>query len=149
MYNLFFLTNKGNSMYAVIDTKGADKICIHIPHKGSEKSLPALAAMLENNAVFLKTGYYDATVVKAEMSIILGDTFDAGTEKPAIVIASNGVVLSDDFEIEAPEVRTSYKKIIEEKEKKIETLSTELKYIKAQLQQAQELLASMEESRAT
>jgi len=44
-------------MFAQIQTNGATHIIIHIPHEGSEKSLPQLAAMLEQNAVFIQDGY--------------------------------------------------------------------------------------------
>lgn len=112
-------------MFAIIDTKGANKIAIHIPHQGAEKTLPALAAMLEQNATFINSGYYDAVVVKPEMSIHLGDNFQFDTEKPEIVITKNASVISDDFVIDAPEVRISYKKAIEAKDKEIERFRAE------------------------
>lgn len=132
-------------MYAVIDTKGANRICIHIPHQGSDKSLPQLAAVLENNAVFINEGWSETTIVKPEMKIILGDTFSTDQDKPAITIASNGAVLTEDFVIDSPEVRVSFKKVLEDKDKRITTLETELKYLKSQLQQAQDLLAAKKE----
>ena len=37
-------------MFAVIETNGATHIAINIPMEGADRSLPALAAMLENEA---------------------------------------------------------------------------------------------------
>lgn len=51
-------------MFAVIETNGATHIAIHVPHQGAEKSLPALARMLEENATFIRTGYRIALAVQ-------------------------------------------------------------------------------------
>ena len=125
-------------MFAIIKTNGANEIAIHIPHVGAEKTLPALAAMLEQNATFINRSYYEASVVKAEMQIVLGNTYVVDSEKPTIEIAANGSVISDDFVIDAPEVRISYKKSIEAKDKELDRLRTELSMAKMERDRLQD-----------
>lgn len=96
-------------MFAVIETNGANKIVIAIPHEGSEKTLPTLAAMLEQNAVFINQGWREAKIVKPKMSIVLGDAYEAeNDEQPVIVALPNvGAVIGEDFKIATAEAFTS------------------------------------------
>lgn len=125
-------------MFAVIKTNGANEIVIHIPHQGAEKTLPALAAMLEQNATFINRAYYEATIIKPEMSIILGDVYVVDSDKPTISVAASGSVIGGDFVLDTPEVRISFKKIIEGKDKDIERLRTELSMAKIERDRLQE-----------
>lgn len=125
-------------MFAIIKTNGANEIAIHIPHHGAEKTLPALAAMLEQNATFINRGYYEASVVNPEMQIVLGNTYIVDGDKPTIEIAASGSVIGEDFFADTPEVRVSFKKVIESKDKEIERLRTELSMAKMERDNLQE-----------
>lgn len=125
-------------MFAIIKTNGANEIAIHIPHHGAEKTLPALAAMLEQNATFINRGYYEASVVNPEMHIVLGNTYIVDGDKPTIEIAASGSVIGEDFFADTPEVRVSFKKVIESKDKEIERLRTELSMAKMERDNLQE-----------
>jgi len=125
-------------MFALIKTNGATEIAIHIPHQGAEKTLPALAAMLEQNATFIKRGYYEANVVKPEMQIVLGNTYIMDVEKPTIEIAASGSVIGEDFVLDSPEVRVSFKKAIDGKDKEIERLRAELSMAKMERDRLQD-----------
>ncbi|AZS78774.1 hypothetical protein ELS24_10155 [Achromobacter spanius] len=136
-------------MFAVIETKNATHIAIHIPHEGSDKSLPALAAMLENNATFINKGWREIGVVKPEMSIILGDKFDAESDDAGeLLIKASSAVVSDDFVIAAPEVFVSNKKAIAKKQEEIDRLRSELQSVKYQLEAAHAQLKEREPSEA-
>lgn len=115
-------------MFAIIKTNGANHIAIHIPHQGAEKTLPALAAMLEQNAVFIRKDWRNAELVKPEMTISLGNTFslEGDSETPDIVVAESSAVIGDDFVNFTPDVKASYTKVIAGKDKEIERLRTEL-----------------------
>lgn len=130
-------------MFAIIKTNGANEIAIHIPHNGAEKTLPALAAMLEQNATFINRSYYDASVVKPEMQIVLGNTYIVDSEKPTIEIAVSGSVIGEDFVTDTPEVRVSFKKVIESKDKEIERLRTELSMAKMERDRLQDSINAM------
>ena len=130
-------------MFAIIKTNGANEIAIHIPHHGAEKTLPALAAMLEQNATFINRSYYDASVVKPEMQIVLGNTYIVDSEKPTIEIAVSGSVIGEDFVADTPEVRVSFKKVIESKDKDIERLRTELSMAKMERDRLQDSINAM------
>lgn len=132
-------------MFAIIKTNGANEIAIHIPHQGADKTLPALAAMLEQNATFINRGYYEASVVKPEMQIVLGNTYIVDSEKPVIEVAASGSVIGEDFVIDDPEVRISYKKAIEAKDKEIERMRTELSMAKMERDRLQERINAIAE----
>lgn len=126
-----------NYMFAVIETKNATHIAIHIPHEGSDKSLPALAAMLENNATFINKGWREIGVVKPEMSIILGDKFDTESDDAGeLLIQTSPAVVGDEFVIATPDVFVSNKKAIAKKQEEIERLRSELQSVKYQLDAA-------------
>ena len=133
-------------MFAIIETKGATHIAIHIPHQGAERSLPALAAMLERNATFIQQGYQEMKTVKPSMSISLGDTHlleNYGVEI-ALVVPESDAVLDETFELASPEILTSNAKGLREKEQQIEKLRTELQFTKQQLDGAKSRVAQLE-----
>ena len=131
-------------MFAIIETNGASHIAIHVPHDGADKTLPALAAMLENNAVFIRKSWRELSVAKPNMSIILGDEFSAeDTETAELVISANGGVIGDDFVIASPDVFVSNKKAIDRKDAEISRLNKELSHTKAQLDMLRETVAAV------
>ena len=131
-------------MFAIIETNGASHIAIHVPHDGADKTLPALAAMLENNAVFIRKSWPELSVAKPNMSIILGDKFSAeDTETAELVISANGGVIGDDFVIASPDVFVSNKKAIDRKDAEISRLNKELSHTKAQLDMLRETVAAV------
>jgi hypothetical protein len=124
-------------MFALIETNGATHIAIHVPHQGADKTLPALAAMLEQNATFINKGWRELSLRKASMSIVLGDsiTVEDG-EEGALAIAASGAVIGDDFERATPDVFLANKKQMQKLRDDIEKQRTELNYVRQQLASA-------------
>lgn len=126
-------------MFAVIDTNGANQILIHIPHAGSEKTLPALASMLENNATFIQKGWRELKIMKPTMSIVLGDRIETeeNGEAGVLVVKSDSSVIGDDFVVASPEVFVSNKRSLDKKDAEISKLQKELAFVKDQLSDMQ------------
>jgi hypothetical protein len=138
---LFAVDNEGSltkerEMFAVIEASNATHIVIHIPHEGSEKSLPALARMLEKNAVFVRSGYSDFSIVKPSMNIVLGDSYKIDRGDEELVINASTDVLYEDFQIATPDVLVSNAKSIKKKDDEISRQRTEINFLKQQLEQA-------------
>lgn len=123
-------------MFAVIETNNASHVVIHIPHEGSEKSLPALARMLENNATFVRSGYSEFSIVKPSMNIVLGESYKIDRSDEELVITASPDVLSSDFQIATPEVFVSNAKSAKKKDEEISRQRTEINFLKQQLEQA-------------
>lgn len=124
-------------MFALIETKGATHIAIHIPKDGADKSLPAIAAMLENNSTFINQGWRELSIAKPSMSIVLGDKHETGSDETGeLVIRASNDVISDDFVIAAPEVFISNKKAMEKKSAEVDRLRQELQSVRYQLDAA-------------
>lgn len=136
-------------MFAVIETNGASHIAIHIPHAGADKSLPALAAMLENNATFINKGWREISLATPKMSIVLGDKFDTESDDAGeLTIKANGDVISEDFVIATPEVFVSNKKAIAKKQEEIDRLRAELQSVRFQLDAANARILALTEPEA-
>ena len=121
-------------MFAIIETNGATHIAIHIPHEGSEKNLPALAALLEKNAVFIKQTYQDLVTAKPSMSILLGDVYrieQYGVEVQ-LQIPEASEAIGDGFKIASPDVFTSNAKALAKKADELSALQKELAYVKSE-----------------
>lgn len=134
-------------MFAIIETNGATHIAIHVPYAGAEKTLPALAAMLENNATFINKGWRDCGTVTPSMKIILGNKFE--TEKddgPELLIKADDSVIDDSFVIASPEVFVSNKKALAKKDEEITRLRAEVAHTKNQLESLQTRVAELTES---
>lgn len=115
-------------MFVVIDTKGANRILINIPSEGAEKSLPAIARMLENNAVFVQQNYYSAEILRPDMFIVLGNQYkmtDNGPEE-LIIAGDPNVIVEDGFVVARPEVFVSNKTTLAKKDDEINRLRAEL-----------------------
>jgi hypothetical protein len=127
-------------MFALIETNNATHIAIHIPSLGADKTLPAIAGMLEHNAVFIQKGYGTLERCKPNMSIILGNKYSIENRDAelAVVVPKNDFILGEDFVLESPEVRISNAKAIKERESEINRLRTELAHYKQQLQDLQD-----------
>lgn len=130
-------------MFATIETKGASHIAIYIPHEGSDKSLPALAALLENNAVFISKGWNELKVVKPEMAITLGDKFEASDGDQDLVITASGDVIGDDFSIATPAQFISNKKGLEKAKADNSRLSDENRHLKNELESLKARIAEL------
>ena len=122
-------------MFVSIDTKGANHIVIHIPHEGADKSLPAIARMLEQNAVFIQKSWNSASLVKPEMSIVLGDKFemDKDGDEP-IVVKESTAVLPADFVAATPDVFVSNAKAAKKATEDSQRLRTEVSHLKDQIE---------------
>ena len=131
-------------MFALIDTKGATHIAIHIPHQGADRSIPALVGMLESNSVFVAKGWNSLEMRTPEMTIQLGDTLSLHNSdiELAITIPHSAHCLDDSFVAEAPEVWASFKKGIERRETELTRLRTELAHVKQQLEDLQNTYTS-------
>ena len=122
-------------MFAIIETKGATHIAIYVPHEGAEKSLPALAAMLENNAVFISQGYNEMKVVNPEMSIKLGDVYSLtryNEEEIIVRISESRDVLSYDFKEAKPSDVFINALGSKKRDDEIAKLKVELAYVRAE-----------------
>jgi hypothetical protein len=125
-------------MFATIETNGATHILINIPHEGASKSLPALASMLENNAVFVKRGYSEASIVKPGMMISLGDhllldfTSYSGGVEMVIKAEDSTAVLDDSFMPATVDAFVSCAKSSKAKDDEINRLRTELSFVKSE-----------------
>jgi hypothetical protein len=131
-------------MFALINTKGANHIAIHIPHEGADRTIPALVGMLEQNAVFINKGYCGIETTKPEMSIQLGNriTLENSDEELAVVAPGQVAILDESFVHDTPEVRLSYRKGIKRKDIEIQRLLTELAHVKQQLTDLQDRINS-------
>ena len=129
-------------MFALIETNQATHIAIHIPHDGADKSLPALAAMLEQNAIFVRSNYSETIKVEPSITIHLKDTVEiVGREiEAAIVVPSSRQVLGDDFVLATSEAYISNKKTLEQRDEKISKLTSENVFLKASLERLQATL---------
>lgn len=130
-------------MFAMIDTKGATHIAIYVPQEGAHLSLPALAGMLENNAVFIRKGWRELALCEPEMTIVLGDTIktDESEAGEIMVVTPSSAVIDNGFVIASPEVLVSNKVALAKKEETIARISTELAHVKQQLAAANERIA--------
>jgi hypothetical protein len=137
-------------MFALIETNQATHIAIHIPHDGADKSLPALAAMLEQNAVFIRSNYLETIKVKPNMTIHLKDTVEiCGKEiEVAIVVPASRQTLGDDFVLATSEAYISNKKTLEQRDEKISKLTSEVAFLKASLERLQATLDESKEEAA-
>jgi hypothetical protein len=124
-------------MFVAIETNGASHIVIHVPHEGSEKSLPALARMLEQNATFVRSNYSSTDIVKPSMSITLSDSFTKEGHEDVIVIKESSAVLDDTFVNATPEVMTSNAKALKREKDENQRIRTELSFTKSQLEASQ------------
>lgn len=123
-------------MFAIIQTNGATHIAIHVPHAGADRSLPALAAMLEQNTTFIQQGYQELKTVKPSMSISLGNEYRCENYDLELAVVESGAVIGDEFQIATPEVFASNAKALKRKEEEISRLRTELSFTKSQLEAA-------------
>lgn len=64
-------------MFIKVDLNGATNILISIPSEGSEKTLPAIINMLEQNAVFIEDSWNKFEETKPNCSIVLGDRYSS------------------------------------------------------------------------
>ena len=126
-------------MFALIETNGATHIAIHIPHNGSDLSLPALAAMLEMNAVFVNQGYSELFEVKPKMTIELSNqiTVTGRDAEISIQIPANSHCLDDSFILANAEAYISNKKAIDQRDERITKLCEEIAFLKASLARLQ------------
>jgi len=134
-------------MFAQIQTNGATHIIIHIPHEGSEKSLPALAAMLEQNAVFIQDGYSEHKIVKPEMSILLGDRVNLRCRDDDVVIKveESGAILDETFVVATPQIFASNAASIKKKDEELTRLRTELQFVKSELGMRDQKISILED----
>lgn len=117
-------------MFVTIETNGATHIAIYVPHAGAEKTLPAIAAMLEQNAVFINKGYQEMNKVKPIMGITLGDRFAVESYDSSIIVAESGAAIGAEFQVAAPDVFTSNAKGLKRRDDELSKLRTELSFVK-------------------
>ena len=133
-------------MFAIIETNGATQIAIHVPHDGADKTLPALARMLEQNAVFIRASYSDMAIVKPTMNITLGNTHKIQHSDEELVIAEAGVVLDEDFVNASPEAFVSNAAARKKAEAEHQRLRTELSFTKDELARLRAQLEGLSEA---
>lgn len=136
-------------MFAVIETNGATHIAINIPKEGADRSLPALAAMLEHNATFIRHNWRDVETVKPRMGITLGNTYEVKDSDAAeLVIQAQPETIDESFVIASPEVFVSNKAALAKKDAEIDRIRKELDFTKQQLSAAKERIETLENEAA-
>ena len=138
-------------MFATIETNGAHTIVVAIPHEGADKSLPALATMLEQNAVFIASaGWKENVLCKPKMTIHLGTAYEFESRDETILVAhaNPDAVISDEWQAATPDVFVSNRKKVESYEARVKQLSDEITLLKLQLEQAKAVLKAVEEEGA-
>lgn len=131
-------------MFATIKTNGATSIIIHIPHDGADKSLPALARMLEQNAVFIREGYQELTTVNPEMTITLGSEVQVSNSDTVIAVVESGHVLDETFINATPEVFASNAKAQKKAQEDWHRLYREKQVLQDQLEALKQKIADLE-----
>jgi hypothetical protein len=133
-------------MFALIELNGATHIAINIPHEGAEKSLPAIAAMLEKNSTFIRQNYSEMVTVQPSMQIILGDeyTHKNYNEELFITIPDNdSSVIDDTFQIATVDVFVSNAKRIKDKEDEIVKINKDLSFYKSESEILKDRIAAL------
>jgi len=130
-------------MFAIIETNGATQIVIHVPHEGADRTLPALARMLEQNATFIRAGYQEMAIVKPAMSIVLGSTHKLQHSDEELAIAESSVVLGDDFVNATPAAFVSNAAARKKADAEQQRLRTELSFTKDELTRLRAQLAEL------
>jgi hypothetical protein len=134
-------------MFAEIKTNGAHTIVIAIPREGADKTLPALARMLENNAVFFSSpSWRDNNIVQPNMTIHLGDSyqFENRDEKFLVQLQDCAAIISEDWQAATPNVLVSNREAIDKLEKRLEERNNQVQLLKLQLDEANEKLQAMQ-----
>ena len=136
-------------MFALIETNGATHIAIHVPHQGADKTLPALTAMLEQNATFIAKSWRELSTKKPSMSIVLGDRIKVeDSEEGELIVAESGAVIGEDFMIATPEVFVSNAKTLAKLRNNDEKAQTEIRFLKQELESLKARLAELSEANA-
>jgi hypothetical protein len=138
-------------MFAEIKTNGAHTIVIAIPHEGADKTLPALARMLENNAVFFSSpNWRDNNIVQPNMTIHLGDSyqFENRDEKILVQLPDCDAIISSEWQAATPNVFVSNRKAIEKLEQRLKERDDQVQLLNLQLNQANEKLQAMQDNKA-
>jgi len=121
-------------MFILINTNDATHIAINVPHENSEKTLPALAAMFEENAVFINKGWREIKTVSPSMSVVLGENVVVGDDvEMNVTIPKSNHVMADGFVPETPEVHVNYSKMLKQKDDEITRLRNETNFAKDEL----------------
>jgi hypothetical protein len=130
-------------MFALIETKGATHIAIHIPAERAHESLPAIARMLEKNATFIEQSWREQKTVKPVMTISLGDEFEiSNSDGEVLKIASDANVIGEEFIAESLGVFASNKEYRAKKEAEIAGLRREIDSLKLQNEKLQSALSA-------
>lgn len=130
-------------MFALIETNGASHIAIYVPHEGAEKTLPALAAMLERNATFIQQGYQELKTVQPAMSIVLGDTHRCENYGLELAIMPSRSVIDESFVLASPEVFVSNAKVLQKEKDESTRLRTENSFLKSEMERIKSEMASV------
>lgn len=127
-------------MFALIETHGATHIAIHVPRDAAAASLPVLAAMLEQNATFIRQGYNDASIVTPQMTIQLGDVYNHETSAADFRIepADRENIVGDSFTLATPDVLTSNARQLKSEQDRYHRLYTEHQALKSKFDALQE-----------
>lgn len=134
-------------MLAIIETKGATHIVINVPVETSHESLPALTRMLENNCVFVQRSWREVTTTKAEMSIIMGNTFIAEHEGAELLIrkADASEIIGAEFVKADSDVFASFAKARKKHDDETQRLRNEVAVLRDRIAQLESQAAITED----
>lgn len=120
-------------MYALIETNNATHIAIYVPHEGSDKTMPALLAMMENNMVCIQKNYSSIQTVEPTMSFVLGDKIVEKNYDLELIIQHSDACIGENWVAASPTVFIDYSKDKKKKDDEISKLRTEVGYLKDQI----------------
>lgn len=127
-------------MFLKVEVQEATEIYIAIPHESAASSLPAIAAMFEKNAVFVKNVRWQDKyeIVKPKMVISLGDAAITTEEHGTLMIApSPNVVTEASFQVATPEVLISTAEVLKKHKEKIESIDKDLRHWRDRAERAE------------
>lgn len=133
-------------MFALIQTNGATHIAINVPHENSEKTLPALFSMLENNMTFINKGYSEIKTVTPEMSFVLGNKVIEKNYDVELIISESSCVIDENWVTATPQVFLDNSALIKKKDAEISKLRSEITYLTNEIESLKAKLSELAET---
>lgn len=133
-------------MYMKIKANGANTIFIHIPGDKAAESLPALAAMFEQNAKFVDLGWSGIKQVTPEISIHLGNSITVEHQDADVMMIEPSDAILDGFLPGTAELFASFGRREAEHKRRINLKEAEITELNAKITRLTAEIERMEES---
>lgn len=129
-------------MFMTIDTKQATHIFIEVPVESAAVALPTLVRLFESSAMFVRKSWRDASILKPEVTISLGDeVIDDG--ELVLKVHSGGHPISEGFDVPTPQVSAGFAKVVADLNEQLLRARQEVAYLKGQLQEKDEKILGL------